>query len=237
MVADGNTTFWRRHSDKESRWQCPCGYTGTFGVVSSHRKGWKNRPACDGRIFAVTGPDAPAGQSPPARDTPAPAAPAERAAPAENAAPTGAGVAWEYDPGALADGLDAEEINRIINLGRADATTDDGMAFAFGASDAGDPGNGTVPPLDGDGAGAEDLPPGDWRLVPAGPNPQVSQAREAVTLPAVVRVMYDYAVSHEGWRQGDGTLSAFIWDVVIDHWKHCWCKAVVVIDRWEGEGG
>jgi hypothetical protein len=81
----------------------------------------------------------------------------------------------------------------------------------------------------GGSIGSTDLPPGDWQVEQPS-QPQVSQAREVVSLPWFVRGMYDWARA-KGWYVGDGTISAFVGDCLIDHFTSCWGKAIVVVDR------
>jgi len=79
------------------------------------------------------------------------------------------------------------------------------------------------------------LPPeADWTVEQTQGPPQVSEARETVMLPVVVRLIYDWARSQR-WKQGNGTLSDFVTDVVVDHFEHCWGKKIVVVDREEVE--
>lgn len=211
-------------------WACPCGYEGTYHVVVSHRKGWKLRPSCNGKIYPINGPDprkgartdstpTEVGDEPPAHPesvTPAPTL-TEEPPPHESVAiPT--------------DLTNDEEVARLLNMQRDGQIGAAELAAAFAAGGNGH--NGTIDPTDFSYHGGDGLPPGDWRLLPPGPDAQVSQARETVTLPAVVRVMYDWAVN-VGWKAGDGSLSAFIWDICSDHFAHCWNKRIVVIDRSE----
>ena len=87
---------------------------------------------------------------------------------------------------------------------------------------------GPPPPSDnGNGHGVRPLED-DWLAeTPQGP---VSSAREPVLLPVVIKLIYDWCRG-QGWHQGDGSMSAFVTDVVLCHWVDCMDKAIVVTDR------
>ena len=236
------------HRDPDSIWRCPCGYESPYRSMLGHRKGIKTHPACaSGKIEFVRGahgettlepaqPGQPGAvewpnqkpvnypgthpqleampDSPPTADvqvTPdLPASPPT----AEPAPDDGLSLAGAFDLKPDGDlGGDPEEMARQLNLEKA--------VEAVTGQDGHGGGNGTI--------GSSDLPPGDWRVEQ--PNqPQVSQAREVVSLPWFIRGMYDWARS-KGWHVGDGTISEFVADCLIDHFTTCWNKAIVVVNR------
>lgn len=208
----------------ESRWRCPCGYEGLYQAVLGHRRGWRHRPQCAGKIrpldpsllYAGISPDGSAGGA--GRSEPEVVDTAE--APASGGLE---GTGEEGDQGEeLASGelegtADPEELARRLNQSRQ-------QEALAGAVEV---------PLDREllTLGLEgSLPPGEWELETPPEAGPVSQAREAVALPPVVRMMYDWARS-QGWHAGDGSMSAFITDIVLDHWQNCWGKIIVVVDR------
>ena len=119
-------------------------------------------------------------------------------------------------PGPAASALptDPEAVAREINRAKPDLAS-------FGV----DPSALSLPPL---------LPPEGgpgWTVEPP-ERPQVTVERISVSLPAVVHVWYDWA-RQEGWRVGDGSLSAFVTDCLLDHFRNCWGKMLVVADARE----
>src|SRR5579875_272777 len=161
--------------DPTSIWRCPCGYTGPYKRVVSHRKGWRKRPACAGRIEPVDPPpEAPADEA----AAPAPVGGLSPGAEPEGGPGASGASAWEYlgpDLADLPEDGDPEEIARLINLRRGSLPAADGAGD--GAPPSAGSGAGGWPPLDhlrvvdsdgGGGGDGETLPPGDWRVVPPG---------------------------------------------------------------------
>jgi hypothetical protein len=183
----------------------------------SHRRGYKNRPAC---AAGTLQPIVPASLLPedvavePPIEPPAfvPLADDPAIFDSENSAK--AGSAQYPEP-------DAEEIARRLNAQR----------LALG-------GDGPLPPdVDMSGFGGPPAsPPPDWVVQSPEGEIHVSQAREAVSLPVTIRVFYDWA-RQEGWFQGDGSLSAFVTDCLLDHFGNCLGKVLVVADREEVRSG
>lgn len=212
----------------DSIWQCPCGFEGIYKKVVGHRKGYKRRPECTGKIIPINPPYSPiqklkelANQQAAVQATAGvEATPDEVRAVSPPPAPKR--PVFEYKPDVVERTAldDPEELARQFNLS-SKALIDD----AFGGD------NGA-----GGGIGGSGLPPGDWKLETPPELPAPSQARETVSLPIIVRVMYDWAKA-EGWHKGDGSLSAFVTDCLLDTFNNVWDKAVVVVDRQEVLGG
>ncbi len=130
----------------------------------------------------------------------------------EPAGPAASGYEWLGD--SPTEPLDPEEIARRFNEQRQ-AEALPGLDGLFG----------------GDGM-AGDLPPGEYHVEAPEGIPKVSTTRETVYLPVKVRVMYDYCRS-KGWHQGDGGLSAFVWDFLLCHFQTCMGLEVYVAPRQE----
>ena len=177
-----------------------------------HRHGAKKRPECDGEVIEVS----PVGAEPWAQLAPiqGPTAPSTPSTPEGSDPPLfsegeletpNLTTPWEWTGRAEAE--DPEEIARQINLSRQAA-----------------------PPRDGDGGGLHLIGEGDWEAdIAQGP---ISSAREQVVLPATMRVMYDYCRS-QGWLQGDGSMSSWVTDVILDWWVNRYGMAIVVARREE----
>ena len=230
--------------DPKCIWRCPCGYEDNYRAMLGHRKGIKTHPACaSGRIEFVRGAN---GETEDVRLQPGqpgavewpqanPNSKASRVAPQDTPLTTdvqvepdlptspqpagppgddGPSLASAFDLKPDGDlGEDPEEMARQLNLEKA--------VEAVVGRDGHAGGNGTNR--------SADLPPGDLR-VEQPDQPQISQAREVVSLPWFVRGMYDWARA-KGWHVGDGTISAFVADCLIDHFTTCWGKAIVVVNR------
>lgn len=76
------------------------------------------------------------------------------------------------------------------------------------------------------------LPKGEWEVEEPKADSPISQSRESVSLPITTRVMYDWFRAN-GWHQGDGSMSAWVTDVINTFWTHVLGKAIVVVDREE----
>lgn len=219
---------------KDSIWRCPCGTETTWQEMLRHRRGWKKRPDCTGSITPVDPPYTPF-EMMQQKLNKLDSTDAEAAAPDDSAIPVSTPhhpalpeapakrKVYEYqpDPAELSNPLDdPEELARQFNLS-SKSVLDDTFAPDIGG---------------GGGIGGGEMPPGDWHAEMPPVLPPPSQARETVSLPIIVRVMYDWAKS-EGWKKGDGSLSSFVTDCLLDHFNNCWDKAVVVVDRQEVLGG
>lgn len=78
----------------------------------------------------------------------------------------------------------------------------------------------------------EALQEGEWQIEAPKEESPISQSRESVSLLITTRVMYDWFRAN-GWRQGDGSMSAWVTDVINTFWTHVLGKAIVVVDREE----
>ncbi len=192
---------------------CPCGWTAEAKYLSAHKRRDKKDldPACKGKATpALEGARITYGEhegwivGPDGKPVQPPPPPTPPPPPEELARP----FEFTGDEGFL----DPEEVARRLNEARQSDTSevfetpnDDGL------------------PLDG-------VPSGDYFLEPPVSQPQVSTLPEKVTLPVIVRVMYDWAKS-KGWNKGDGSMSAFVTDVLLDYWNNCMGMIVLVAKR------
>lgn len=195
----------------ESQWSCPCGWTGRYNSLVGHRKGYKKRPACQGKIFPVSGPLAPPEVLVEEDDS-------HEDAP-EDASPPPKVKGWNYDdPELLPE--DPEELAALL---MREARRGNGHTNGNGHG-----------PIDNSDLLAQDdfagsVAPGEFSVEPGAPVVP-SQYRETVYLSAKARVIYDWARAH-GWKRGDGSMSAFVLDVLTDHFEGCWGKQIVVVEK------
>ena len=213
--------FRERVKDREQLYSCSCGRTGTWSQMTGHQHGADKRPECQGGIRKIDASDV--GAVGPSR-TPNPL----------ESEPVFRPHAYEYTGEPVPD--DPDEIaRRMIRgdypLNTAPPLSDDWLRQLQTDADGGDTGDGAPPGRNGD-FGGEDVGGGDWRTQPPGGLPAVSTRSESVILPNSVRIMYDWARAN-GWNQGDGSLSAFVTDILLDHWRVCWGKLIGVLDRSE----
>ena len=199
-------------------WQCPCGFTAEYRYLPGHRKGKKNNPGCVGKLRAAprgsfisygphegwfVGDDGkPVERLKPTY--PEPVEPTDSTKQPDTSPDSPKIEAYEFtgDEGTL----DPEEIARQFNERRQ-------LDDSAGLPDAGG-----------------EIPVGDYVLEPPVGPPQVSNLKESVSLPVIVRVMYDWAKS-KGWNKGDGSLSAFVTDILLDYWHNCMGMVVLVAKR------
>jgi len=84
--------------------------------------------------------------------------------------------------------------------------------------------------MDRDALGVDDLPPGgddiDW-AAETGAQVPISQESITVSLPVSSRLIYDWAKT-QGWHVGDRSFSAFIVDVLFNHFNQCWGMGIFV---------
>lgn len=214
-----------------------------------HRRGKKNRPRCNaGSIYRVDGqpPETPNTYRP-SQGVPGREDVALDVTPTDNvelSLPTPTLHEAEPDPFEYeVNSDDPEEIARRMNQRRGTTWNVDTADFLSqldlernghaNGYDGGVPPNGNGAAGDG-GEGAIPLPPGDYHFEPPTNEPELSSTRDTIILPPVCRVMYDWARA-QGWLVADGSFSAFILDIVLDHWRNCWGKAIVVMDRVPGD--
>lgn len=214
---------------------CPCGLSGSYQTIISHRHGWKLRPACAGTMIDFDPPPSQAKtakakppSNPPDEAEEIPSAMAEEIpVPFDGEDPPPKPHAWEADP--MTDALDDEEIARQLNARRGVSADPAGLSWWQTAM--------ASPPSDGNGSsnghgGGDDEQPGDWHEEPPAFPTAPSQARENVVLPVQVRLMFDW-MKGQGWHQGQGTLSDWVTDIVMDHWKFCLGKGIFILNREE----
>lgn len=212
---------------KDSLWRCPCGYEEHMPKMSGHRVAWRKHPGCqDGKIVMID-PGSP--ESPPLfrnsgllpySPKPEPIAPA----PIESEAPV-----MTIPDATQAQGEDTRSVpvetpegSHPYEFVDRDIFTDpEAVAKLYNerrfkvAPVSGEP------PPDGGGNGhaVEPLEPGDFR-VERSLQPAISFIREPVNLPVIVKVMYDWA-RDQGWNVGDGSMSTFVTDMLMDHFRNC----------------
>ncbi len=228
FIREASARLERIRPDPDSMWGCPCGWVSPFSKIGGHRRGWRSRPECQGNVFRL--PEGTASNMP-AENRPPPFIPKSEQARSEQAEPTRAALAQDepsgYDSPEQAESaadslfgpveilgdegiLESERIARELNLQKAQA---DGLDIFAGIE------------------GVDEPPPGDWQIdTPEGQRHEVSTTRESVSLPAIIRVWYDYFRSR-GWFAGDGSMSAFCTDMLLHHFNGCFGLAVVVVSR------
>ncbi len=200
--------------------------------MGGHRKGARNNPPCrgpgprgPGKVWMIdpgSGPwvarvfseEIPAPASPASQSSSQTSVPDSNLAPPEEAGGAGAGPTgpWEYR---LQDPLDdlqtrAPEMNRQMQAG-------DSQVIGNGHGPT------TMEELEAAGEWVEDRGPAVQK-VPGG--------SETVYLPAVIKVWYQWCLDN-GWKVGDGSLGAWVTDVLLTHMNVCMGKGIYVMDRTE----
>ncbi len=194
----------------DSVWRCPCGYEGKYQSVRAHRTHIRQHPQCSGSMVQVSPQpiSGPVPQPPPVEPMYEPDPTTQHDTP-EAPPIQRTGLPPDDDPEALA---------RMLRRQLRDAQP--------------------VEPSD-DGLSIYDLPPpGEGEYTVRGPDGEtfISQAREVVVLPVAVRVIYDWARGL-GWYEGDGSLSSFVTAMLLDHFRGCLGKIIVVANVSEVEIG
>ncbi len=210
----------------DSLWRCPCGQEIRFVEFRSHRRK-PLPPECVGDAVFLSqgtgkwfGPSLKQGQNRQTLEALAPSTLLEKAsggdasdATQEQSPPPAADHSkraplppiYEYFPDSseFGEAHDPEEIARRLLSGGGGA---------------------------GGGADLFDLSGGGWEIdYPDDGSPQ-TQEQLSVKLPSVVKVWYDY-MRARGWHQGDGSISAFVADALIDHFANCWNLAVLIVNK------
>ncbi|MDP2661916.1 MAG: hypothetical protein Q8R28_14415 [Dehalococcoidia bacterium] len=213
------TERWRPAYD--SIWRCPCGVQARYAALCGHRKGYKKRPECKGRITMVSAPGGSDGNlaNAPEHGSVHPVGLGALPGPEE---PYGDPVGQDPELGGVPhepmDEIpvdDAESIARQFNE-RKRHLLEPGFIHADHLT-----------------AGVIEeyaSPDGDFYTEKPEEASDASTAREVVSLPVIVRVFYDWARGR-GWHQGDGSLGSFVTDCLLDHFNNCWGVAVVVVRR------
>jgi hypothetical protein len=83
----------------------------------------------------------------------------------------------------------------------------------------------------GDGHGELE---GDFIVEQATGPVSLQHVRQTVELPPVVLVWYDY-YKNQGWMQGDGSISSFVIDFLLDHIRNCLGMRVIIVSETEVE--
>lgn len=216
--------------DPNSIWTCPCGYTGPYKSVISHRKGYKNRPGCrqgTGKISPLDGEESPPEEAD------------DDVSGDHDDVTTRPSNAYEFLPdlpGGSLDSADPETLARWMNQQLhhdADRSAFDGFDISgLLPSDDGD----SRPPTghnDGQPPG-NDIPAGDWTIENPPPDIQPSMRRQAVVLPLYVEMMYDWARG-QGWHVGDGSIATFVADAMVTHFRQCMHLRAIVVSDYELE--
>lgn len=190
--------------------------------MTAHRRGWKKRPECGGKITCIwDGKEHPTayfsgveGQDSPELVSPTPAtsltAPLEEVEGQEVAPPlTPPRSLLEAVPSLVSENTDPEVEARLLNLQRNREREVSG---------------------DGNGHGVTDL--SEFVLEPGVSPLVVSENRIVIVVPVQVQNWYDWA-RKEGWFQGDGSIGAFVTDFLMDHINHCLGMGLFYIRREE----
>lgn len=215
----GRSDIWKVRPDPESIWRCPCGREDAYKRIVSHRKGWKKRPECNGRIY-------------PASDDLAQDAPNAEPfiAPDDLAALTDA---WASDLASTDTGQDEGAPDAADDL-----STEAIEALARRLNERKSQGSTAEPAVDlGDlpynlGLSEHRLDDGEFFLENPPDSAAVSQAREVVSLPTILRVYYDHFKTL-GWKVGDGSFSAWVADFLLAHLTECLGLSIAVFNRSE----
>ncbi len=213
----------------KSRWRCPCGYEGNWDEFRGHRKGYKNREECHGKGVKVWEPELDAEgrivtETPKQADsetqeasqiqTPElglPQSPPESELTSEDRIPL---RVYEYLGTEDAESLPAPHEDPEIIARR--------LSEQLNLS----------APEDIGGNGHHELIEGDFVEQPAVGPPSLSPVKQTIEVPPVILVWYNWA-RDQGWFQGDGTISAFVTDCLLDHFRHCWGYRIVVVSEEE----
>lgn len=247
------------HPHPDSRWRCPCGYESTWGNYRWHRRANKGSEVCKGKGIKIYDPvtdedlfgskltisqdqkepvrieatlfssERPLISEPLISEPP----PAPESEVEGGSLPQGAAEAPDLSAGEGAPDPTAYEYRGEDNLFGLPTDTE-ALARLYNQRRA--------EPVTGGGNGhGDDLPPGILGTVPPDADfavetsslpPQVSQYRETVQVAPIARVIYDWA-RQQGWRVGDGSFSAFVMDLILDHFWNCWNMGVYIVGREE----
>ncbi len=227
-----------------SVWQCACGFTGANQDVTGHRKGFKNRPECQGKnaqgksMWCIDLGDSPLAQQIRAAD--AGTQPTPGPAPAPTPEPPAASA--EEEPGL------ASESERIARAPEHEDATPEGEADsdpeAVARALLGSARDGSLGRLESlsdllarhQDEGPPELPPGDWSL--EDPPQAVTSTRTTVTvhMRAELLLAFDWCVAH-GWHaEARPNLDDWVDEMLLDHWTSCMGKVIAVGDRVEFDG-
>jgi hypothetical protein len=199
--------------DPRSRRRCPCGFEGSPNEIMAHRHGWKKRPECRGKIINVWTPSE-GDNIGPSKDLIT--EPQEAQEPQQSQETQGVSnvpvyeyLGTENEPRVPAPEADAEAVAKRLTEELH-----------------------LTPPEDIGGDGHRELVEGDFQEQPPVTPPSLTPEKQTLEVPPVILVWYNWA-RDQGWFQGDGSISAFVTDCLLDHFRHCWGYRVVIVSEEE----
>lgn len=209
--------------DPRSRWRCPCGFEDTYYAVRGHRYHLKGHPECKGKMVKIWDPVQDAQDTRVTEATEVtqdtqvtqdvPIAP-EGATPGPPPQATIRAPVYEYL------GADEELPEQI---------SDDPEVIARRYLEQL---NKEAPAgVGGDGHGELE---GDFIVEQTTGPVSLQHIKQTVELPPVVLVWYDY-YKNQGWMQGDGSISSFVTDFLLDHIRNCLGMRVIIVSETEVE--
>lgn len=209
--------------DPRSRWRCPCGFEDTYYAVRGHRYHLKGHPQCKGKMVKIWDP---------AQDTQVTQATETteviqdtQVTPIVPAAPEA--TATELPPQAIAKVPVYEYLGADEEL--PEQISDDPEVIARRYLEQL---NKEAPTgVGGDGHGELE---GDFIVEQTAGPVSLQKVRQTVELPPVVLVWYDY-YKNQGWMQGDGSISSFVIDFLLDHIRNCLGMRVIIVSETEVE--
>ncbi len=201
---------WKPPMDRVYR--CPCGFVSEYRYVTGHRRGKKKHPDCNKGKIMPCEPGVTLNYGPHLGWIVGDDGEAHEPLPQPPALPELPPISELADLESLTSSLDdPEEIARRLNEGRAPENIYPDISSLL------------------DGAEVTEGEK-EYSIEPSAATAAPSNVKEQVSLPVVVRVMYDWARS-KGWNEGDGTLSDFVTAMLLDHWNECMRMAIVVVNR------
>lgn len=217
----GKVQLFRPHP--EGIWRCSCGYENRYLSVVAHRRGYAKNPkkwaTCAGGFEMIQAGPTLYDERYVQREEPE-LAPVEAPGDPSAEGPPDDLLEIEhtlsFPAPTTADELSPDDAESLAQRLNAQKSHDEPDPFGFDS--------------------VEEYPLGDeqFRVEPPSDTTEPSQAREVVSLPVIVRLMYDYCKG-QGWQQGTGSLSDFVTDILLDHFGNCWGLMVVVAKRDELE--
>jgi len=207
--------------DPRSRWRCPCGFEDTYYVVRGHRYHLKGHPGCKGKIVKIWDPaqDTQVTQiTEVTQDT-------QVTQETQNIPIAPEGATSEVPPQAIVkvpvyeyQGIDDELPGQIPDDPEAVARRYLEQLNKETPTGVGDDGHGELE--------------GDFIVEQTAGPVSLQKVRQTVELPPVVLVWYDY-FKNQGWFQGDGSISAFVTDFLLDHIRNCFGLRVIIVSETE----
>ena len=186
-----------------------------------HRHGWKKRSECRGKIVKVWDPSQEEEVIPGPQEAEQPQEPQEPQA----VLPTAEGTATEITPQTTTKAPVWEYQGTDEEL--PEQKPEDPEAVARRLRE--ELNSETPTGVGGDGRGELE---GDFIVEQATGPVSLQKVRQTVELPPVVLVWYDY-FKNQGWFQGDGSISAFVTDFLLDHIRNCFGLRVIIVSETE----